>query len=104
MQSHSREPRRILVVEDERDIAELVALHLRDNEFSVTIARDGNEGMSQAFGSDWDLVILDLRLPGPDGLTICRALRAERDYVPILMLTSKSSEPKLNRTTPTGPR
>jgi DNA-binding response OmpR family regulator len=48
--------------------------------------------MRQAFARRWDLVILDLRLPGPDGLSICRALRREARYVPILMLTSKSSE------------
>jgi DNA-binding response OmpR family regulator len=48
--------------------------------------------MRQAFARNWDLVILDLRLPGPDGLSICRALRRESRYVPILMLTSKSSE------------
>lgn len=86
------EPREILVVEDEDDIANLVALHLRDEGYKVTIARDGHEGMRQAFARAWDLVILDLRLPGPDGLAVCRALRAEHNYVPILMLTSKSSE------------
>ena len=84
--------RHILVVEDEHDIAELVALHLRDEGFAVTLAADGHAGMREALARSWDLVILDLRLPGPDGLAICRALRAERNYVPILMLTSKSSE------------
>ena len=84
--------RKVLVVEDEKDIAELVALHLRDLDCDVTLAGDGHEGMRQAFVRSWDLVILDLRLPGPDGLTICRALRRESRYVPILMLTSKSSE------------
>ena len=84
--------RKVLVVEDERDIAELLALHLRDLNCEVTLAADGHEGMRQAFARNWDLVILDLRLPGPDGLSICRALRRESRYVPILMLTSKSSE------------
>ena len=84
--------RRVLVVEDEQDIAALVKLHLQDHDFDVTLAADGHEGMRQAFARTWDLVILDLRLPGPDGLSICRALRREQDYVPILMLTSKSSE------------
>ena len=86
------QPRSILVVEDDRDIAELIALHLRDNEFEVTIASDGHEGMRLAFARDWDLAILDIKLPGPDGLTICRNLRREKSYMPILMLTSKSSE------------
>jgi DNA-binding response OmpR family regulator len=84
--------RRVLVVEDEQDIAALVKLHLQDHDFDVTLAADGHEGMRQAFARNWDLIILDLRLPGPDGLSICRALRREQDYVPILMLTSKSSE------------
>jgi len=84
--------RKVLVIEDEQDIAELLALHLRDLNCEVTLAADGHEGMRQAFARNWDLVILDLRLPGPDGLSICRALRRESRYVPILMLTSKSSE------------
>jgi len=89
--NHDRQ-RSILVVEDEQDIAALVALHLRDNNFAVTLAADGHDGMRQAFARSWDLVILDIRLPGPDGLTICRALRREQAYMPVLMLTSKSSE------------
>jgi DNA-binding response OmpR family regulator len=84
--------KKILVVEDEQDIAELLALHLDDIDCEATLAADGHEAMRLAFACDWDLVILDLRLPGPDGLTICRALRRETRYVPILMLTSKSSE------------
>lgn len=84
--------RRILVVEDERDIAELVRLHLTGEKHDVTLAVDGHEGMRQAFARTWDLIILDVRLPGPDGLSICRALRRDHAYVPILMLTSKSAE------------
>ncbi len=84
--------KKVLVVEDERDIASLLELHLGDIHCAVTLAADGHEGMRLAFARDWDLVILDLRLPGPDGLTICRALRRESRYVPVLMLTSKSSE------------
>jgi DNA-binding response OmpR family regulator len=86
------EKRRILIVEDERDIASLLELHLNDANFEVSLAADGHEGTHLAFSRQWDLVILDIRLPGPDGLTICRALRREMAYVPILMLTSKSSE------------
>ena len=84
--------RKVLVIEDENDLAELLALHLRDLNCKVVLAADGHEGMRQAFARNWDLVILDLHLPGPDGLSICRALRRESRYVPILMLTSKSSE------------
>jgi len=84
--------RRILLVEDEQDIADLVVLHLSDLCDEIVVAGDGHEGMRQALGQDWSLIILDLRLPGPDGLEICRAVRRERSYQPILMLTSKSAE------------
>jgi len=83
---------RILLVEDEKDIADLVALHLNDVCDEVVIANDGYAGMQLATSTDWSLIILDLRLPGPDGLEICRAVRRERSYQPILMLTSKSAE------------
>jgi DNA-binding response OmpR family regulator len=81
-----------LLVEDEQDIASLLALHLKDLCDELQIAADGHEGMRLACSCQWDLVVLDLRLPGPDGLEICRALRRQETYTPILMLTSKSSE------------
>ena len=84
--------RRILLVEDEQDIAELVSLHLGDLCDEFVVARDGYDGMRRATGENWALTILDIRLPGPDGLEICRAIRRERPYQPILMLTSKSAE------------
>ena len=84
--------RRILLVEDEQDIAELAALHLADLCDDVRIASDGNEGLRLALSQDWSLIVLDLRLPGVDGLEICRRVRRERQYQPILMVTSKSSE------------
>lgn len=84
--------RRILLIEDEKDIADLVALHLSDLCDEFVSAYDGYEGMRLATSSNWDLIILDLRLPGPDGLEICRAIRRDRPYQPVLMLTSKSSE------------
>ena len=87
-----RVQKRILVIEDERDIAELVRLHLTDLGFSVAVACDGNSGLHKASTGTWNLIILDLRLPGVDGLEICRRLRQRSEYVPILMLTSKSSE------------
>ncbi len=83
---------RILVIEDERDIANLIRLHLRDLEYAVTIASDGNAGLREAINKTWDLIILDLRLPGTDGLEICRRVRQNSQTVPVLMLTSKSSE------------
>jgi len=86
------ERRRILIVEDEEDIAELVALHLEDLCDEVELAKDGYEGLRLATSENWSLIVLDLRLPGPDGLAICRAVRKSRPYQPILMLTSKSAE------------
>jgi DNA-binding response OmpR family regulator len=84
--------KRILVIEDEGDIAGLIRLHLDDLGFVVAIARDGNTGLRRATMGSWDLIVLDLRLPGIDGLEICRRLRQDSSSVPILMLTSKSSE------------
>lgn len=83
---------RILIVEDEKDIAELVALHVSGLCEETVVASDGHEGLALALSGQWSVIILDLRLPGPDGLEICRAVRRERPYQPILMLTSKSSE------------
>ena len=84
--------KKILVIEDERDIADLIRLHLEDLNFIVSVARDGNTGLRKSSAGSWDLIILDLRLPGVDGLEICSHLRRRSEYVPILMLTSKSSE------------
>ena len=84
--------RRILLVEDEQDIAELVSLHLRDLCDEFVVAADGYEGMRLATTEAWSLAVLDLCLPGPDGLEICKAIRRESAYLPILMLTSKSAE------------
>lgn len=85
-------PRRILLVEDEPDIADLAALHLGDVCDDVVVAGDGYDGLRLATSTEWSLIVLDLRLPGPDGLEICRAVRRERPHQPIMMLTSKSSE------------
>ncbi len=84
--------RRILVVEDDRDIAHLVELHLQDLGADVTLAHDGGVALDIALRRSFDLVILDLMLPGIDGLEICRRLRARSNYTPILMLTARSAD------------
>ncbi|WP_303906275.1 response regulator transcription factor [Thiohalomonas denitrificans] len=84
--------RSILVIEDDADIADLVALHLRDEGHHVDIAADGDTGLAWALGGHYDLVVLDLMLPGMDGLSLCQRLRAEDRYLPVLMLTARSSE------------
>ncbi len=85
-------PQSILVIEDNHDIADLVALHLRDEGYEVTLHNDGSEGLAAARTENFDLLVLDLMLPGIDGLTICRELRAGTHYLPILMLTAKTTE------------
>jgi DNA-binding response OmpR family regulator len=85
-------PRRVLVIEDNHDIAELVKLHLHDCEAETDIEYSGTAGLARARSRAYDLVILDLMLPGLDGLEVCRRLRERRAYVPILMLTARSAE------------
>ena len=85
-------PRKILVVEDNEDLARLLDLHLRDLSYEVDLAFDGAAGWTQITKTSYDLIILDLMLPGIDGLEICRRIRAQPDYTAILMLTSKSAE------------
>ncbi len=84
--------RKVLIVEDNPDIAKLVSLHLKDLDCEVALAADGLRGLDEARARRYDLIILDLMLPGMEGLEVCRRLRGETDYTPILMLTAKSSE------------
>jgi two-component system, OmpR family, response regulator len=84
--------RHVLVVEDEPEIAKLVERHLQDLSCRVELAFDGNAGLAAAQSGAFDLIILDLMLPGIDGLEICRRLRGQARYTPILMLTAKSNE------------
>ena len=83
--------RTILLVEDEDTLARAVQYSLEKEGFAVRVATDGAQGISLARGSSPDLVLLDLMLPGVDGLDVCRALRRESP-VPIVMLTAKSEE------------
>ena len=85
-------PRRILIIEDDKDIARLVELHLKDAGYEVSLAHDGNDGLDKALSKPCDLIVLDLMLPGVDGIEICRRVRAASVYTPMLMLSSKSSE------------
>lgn len=83
---------KILIIEDEFDIAKLVKLHLSDICDKVEIASDGITGLKMALDREWSAIVLDLRLPGMDGLEVCKQLRAKGKYTPILMLTAKSTE------------
>lgn len=84
--------KRILVIEDEQDIAQLLLMHFADIYSEVVAVYDGLAGIEAILNQRWDLILLDLRLPGMDGLEICKQVRSQGLTVPILMLTSKSSE------------
>ncbi|MFI7596530.1 response regulator [Actinoplanes sp. NPDC049681] len=86
--------RRVLVVEDERTIAEAVAARLRAEGFEVSFAADGPTAVETARRVRPDLVVLDVMLPGFDGLEVCRRIQAERP-VPVLMLTARDDETDL---------
>ncbi len=81
----------ILVVEDDRDISALVTRYLRSNDCRVTVTGDGREVDRLMDGSRIDLIVLDLMLPGENGLSVCKRLRS-RSQVPIIMLTAKGDE------------
>lgn len=80
---------RILVVEDEHRIANMLKKGLEQERFAVDLAYDGNDGFDLASTENYDLIVLDLMLPGMDGLTICKNLRNKSLHTPILMLTAK---------------
>ena len=82
----------ILVVEDDLDIGRLLGMHLTDLAYVVEIAKTGVDGLQCVLSKRYDLIILDVMLPGIDGLEICRQIRSLPSYTPILMLTAKSSE------------
>jgi two-component system, OmpR family, alkaline phosphatase synthesis response regulator PhoP len=86
--------KKILIVEDERDVVKLLRYNLEKEGFRVCTVSDGSLALAEMRREDADLVILDLMLPGMDGLEICRQLRRHDKYssVPILMLTARSEE------------
>lgn len=81
-----------LIIEDEPDLAHLVALHLSELSAECVICHDGESGLQAALTGNFQVILLDLRLPGKDGLDVCRELRAEGVQTPVLMLTSRATE------------
>ena len=82
----------ILLVEDHRDIAEMVAEHLERDNFVIDYADNGNLGYNLGRENSYDAIVLDVMLPGIDGLTVCKKLRVENDVTcPILMLTARDT-------------
>lgn len=85
-------PKRILIVEDDMHIADVLSLNLRDERYEVVHSADGAEGLRLLEQGGWDALILDLMLPGVDGLEICRRARAMTRYTPIIITSARSSE------------
>ncbi|MCR5117094.1 MAG: response regulator transcription factor [Lachnospiraceae bacterium] len=82
---------RILIIEDEEAIADLEKDYLELSDFTVEIASDGIEGEKKALSEDYDLIVLDLMLPGKDGFEVCRSIRDKKN-VPILMVSAKKDD------------
>ncbi|TYB44819.1 response regulator transcription factor [Actinomadura chibensis] len=83
---------RLLIVEDEKRLATSLARGLTAEGFVVETVHDGARGLDRALGGDFDLIVLDIMLPGMNGYRVCAALRAAGDETPILMLTAKDGE------------
>lgn len=84
--------KKILLVEDDSDIAALLQLHLRDEGYQIVHEDDGHRALAQLEKQRWDAVILDLMLPGVDGLEICRRVRQMTRYLPVIIISARTSE------------
>lgn len=84
--------KKVLIVEDDADISGLIEIHLRDMGFDTLIADRGDTALEIALTETFDFIILDIMLPGKDGLEVCRELRGSKIKTPILMLTARSEE------------
>ena len=82
----------ILLIEDNTDIANLITVNLCNQHMQVDHVPEGESGLDKALKGDYQLVILDLMLPGIDGMDICRIMRSKNIYTPVLMVTAKVSE------------
>src|SRR5213080_4268230 len=82
---------RILVVEDEKKVASFIQRGLAAENYTVDVAHDGDTGLTRALEGHYDLLVLDLMLPGRDGATVLRELRARRQTLPILLLTARAA-------------
>jgi len=82
---------RILVVDDEKKIANFIERGLKENHYVVDVARDSENALMTAEINPYDLIILDIMLPGKDGVTVCKELRKNKVSTPVLMLTARDS-------------
>ncbi len=88
--AYNSDPMRILVVEDDPRMANLIARALRETGYAVDVVGNGTEAVEQGAIAPYDLVVLDILLPGTDGFSVCRQLRASSVSTPILMLSARS--------------
>lgn len=82
---------KILLVEDEKGVANFIKKGLEEEQYTVDLAIDGEEGLSLAFTSQYDLIVLDIMLPGINGIEICKQIRKKNIQTPVMMLTAKDS-------------
>lgn len=89
-----RQKSRILVIEDDADIQELIQFNLENHGYNVTTRMDGEEGLAYAFSNELDLLILDIMLPGIDGISVLREIRGHKktESLPVIMLSAKGEE------------
>ena len=80
---------RVLVVDDDRKLARMIARELEEQAYAVDVAHDGEEGLAFAEAGPYDLIVLDVMMPGLDGVTVCRRLRERKVSTPVLMLTAR---------------
>lgn len=85
-------PKKILIIEDNSDISHLIKVNLLSKNIEIDCAFEGESGLKLATDNHYQLIILDLMLPKLDGMDVCRQLRDQKNFTPILMLTAKNSE------------
>jgi len=84
--------KKLLVVEDDRNISDIIAINARLSGYECEFAFDGNRGYELGKRGDFDLILLDIMLPGPDGFEVCRRLRRDGVSTPVIMLTARAEE------------
>ncbi len=84
--------RKILIIEDDPDIAQLISMHVTEAGYEAIHVDSGEQGLQEFRASEPDLVVLDLMLPGINGLEVCKQVRKQNELIPVLMLTAKSTE------------
>ena len=82
----------VLIIEDDTNLADLMEIHLKDMSYVVNKVANGAEGLEMARTDPFDLIVLDIMLPGMDGMQICTSLRQEKNTTPIIMVTAKSED------------